>query len=195
MVSCWEITAIRDHMNLVMRVTIPFTMAASEEAMRRKVENILLSESSGLVDTGEIWREGEGEREKRKGEEEGRRGREKRKEEEAGREKRKGEEGGREERKGGRRGREEEEGGRKKREGEEGGRRGREGEERGREKRKGGSKGEYQLVDYQVIFTLSLTFSHPPPQASSIGVQLDQLATPTAGYKPIFVPRTSLSLL
>ena len=54
MVSCWEITAIRDHMNLVMRVTIPFTMAVSEETIRRKVENVSLLESCGLVDTGEI---------------------------------------------------------------------------------------------------------------------------------------------
>ena len=57
MVSCWEITAILDHMNLVMRVTIPFTMAVSEETMRRKVEKVSLLESCGLVDTGEIWRE------------------------------------------------------------------------------------------------------------------------------------------
>ena len=82
MVSCWEITAIRDHMNLVMRVTIPFTMAVSEEAMRRKVENVSLLESCGLVDTGEIWREGDKGgrkgREKREGEEGGRRGRKKR---------------------------------------------------------------------------------------------------------------------
>ena len=119
MVSCWEITAVRDQLNLVMRVTIPFTIAVSEEAMRRKVENVLLIESSGLVDTGEIWRRG---REKRKGEEGGRRGREKREGEEEGRrgrEKREGEEEGRR--------------GREKREGEEGGR-------RGREKREGGSK-------------------------------------------------------
>ena len=54
MVSCWEITAVRDQLNLVMRVTIPFTTAVSEEAMRRKVENVLFIESSGLVDTGEI---------------------------------------------------------------------------------------------------------------------------------------------
>ena len=57
MVSCWEITAILDHMNLVMRVTIPSTMAVSEETMRRKVEKVSLLESCGLVDTGEIWRE------------------------------------------------------------------------------------------------------------------------------------------
>ena len=54
MVSCWEITVIRDHMNFTMRVTIPFTMAVSEETMRRKVENVSLLESCGLVDTGEI---------------------------------------------------------------------------------------------------------------------------------------------
>ena len=130
-------------MNLVMRVTIPSTMAVSEEAMRRKVENILLSESSGLVDTGEIWREGEGEREKRKGEEEGRRGRKKRQGgrrgregEEEGRRGREGGEEGRKKREGGRRGREEEERGRRGREKREGGRREREGEEEGRKQRR-----------------------------------------------------------
>ena len=54
MVSCWETTVIRDHLNFTMRVKIPFTMAVSEETIRRKVENVSLLESCGLVDTGEI---------------------------------------------------------------------------------------------------------------------------------------------
>lgn len=81
MVSCWEITAILDHMNLVMRVTIPFTMAVSEETMRRKVEKVSLLESCGLVDTGEIWREEATKGEEREGEGGGRREKENRRRE------------------------------------------------------------------------------------------------------------------
>jgi len=78
MVSCWEITAILDHMNLVMRVTIPSTMAVSEETMRRKVEKVSRLESCGLVDTGEIWREEVTKEEEREAEKRRKRGKENR---------------------------------------------------------------------------------------------------------------------
>ena len=87
MVSCWEITAILDHMNLVMRVTIPSTMAVSEETMRRKVEKVSRLESCGLVDTGEIWREEATKEEEREGEGGGRQRKEGKEERRIGREK------------------------------------------------------------------------------------------------------------
>ena len=87
MVSCWEITAILDHMNLVMRVTIPSTMAVSEETMRRKVEKVSRLESCGLVDTGEIWREEDTKEEETEGEGGGRQRKEGKEERRIGREK------------------------------------------------------------------------------------------------------------